>query len=169
MAGVDGFRHGIVDLLPLTEEYLRETLSWRNADDVRIWFKSKNVIAWETHLIWYRNYCGIATDQVFLARNVLSGELIGQLSVYNIKYSAGTAEIGRFIAAPNARGRGLMRLACIALIEYCRIMLHLSNLYLEVLWNNARAIALYNSLGFETSSEDGGVVRMELHIGEKNV
>jgi len=43
----DGF-----DLIPLREHHLPTTMAWRNADSVRIWFKTPDVVSAEQHLEW---------------------------------------------------------------------------------------------------------------------
>jgi diamine N-acetyltransferase len=145
-------------LRPITEADLDRTLNWRNLEDVRIWFKTSGRIDPGQHRAWFEQYSAKDDDFVFLVE--FEGAPVGQASVYGINRTDRTAEVGRFIAAPEARGRGLMDLACAELLRFCADTLRLTSVYLDVKEDNGRAIALYRRQGFEEEGRREGIVRM---------
>lgn len=152
------FGSGRLTLRPITEADLDRTLSWRNREDVRIWFKTFDRIDPGQHRLWFAQYSERDDDFVFLVE--FDGAPVGQASVYGIDRADRTGEVGRFIAAPEARGRGLMDLACAELLRFCSDTLQLTSVYLDVKENNARAIGLYRRQGFEEEGRRDGIVRM---------
>jgi RimJ/RimL family protein N-acetyltransferase len=153
----DGF-----DLIPLRRRHLPLTMAWRNADTVRVWFKTPDLVSSARHLRWYTAYAGKPDDFVFLIEDRESGALAGQISLYRVDRGRGEAEIGRLIAAPEFRGKGLMKRACARLIDYAFGVLGLRRLYLEVLRANEPAIRLYEKLGFRALKNDGKLLTMAL-------
>ena len=153
----DGF-----DLVPLRRRHLPLTRAWRNADGVRIWFKTPGVISPEGHLRWYRDYAARTDDFMFLVQDRASGALAGQLALYRVDLKRGEAEIGRLIAAPGFRRKGLMTRACARLIDYSFGVLGLKRLSLEVLKDNEPAIRLYEKLGFRALKSGGKLLTMSL-------
>jgi diamine N-acetyltransferase len=153
----DGF-----DLIPLREHHLAVTMEWRNADGVRIWFKTPDLVSPEQHLRWYEDYSQKTDDFVFLIRNRVSGALTGQIAIYRVDHLRGDAEMGRLITAPGYEGKGLMKKACARLIEHATTVLRLKRIYLEVLQSNERAIRLYEQLGFRAVRRDEPLLVMTL-------
>jgi RimJ/RimL family protein N-acetyltransferase len=152
------FGSGGLTLRPITEADLDRTLGWRNREDVRIWFKTFDRIDPSQHRAWFAQYSATDDDFVFLVE--FEGAPVGQASVYGINRADRTAELGRFIAAPEARGRGLMDLACAELLRFCADTLQLTSVYLDVKEDNARAIGLYRRRGFEEEGRRDGIIRM---------
>ncbi|MGO9094519.1 MAG: GNAT family N-acetyltransferase [Bryobacteraceae bacterium] len=155
---LQAFGSGGVKLRPLSEADLDLTLSWRNRDDVRFWFKTPDRIDPGRHRAWFAQYALRDDDFVFVVE--FDGAPVGQASVYGINRAERTAEVGRFVAAPEARGSGLMDLACAELVRFCADTLQLASVYLEVKEDNARAIALYLRQGFAEEGRREGIVRM---------
>lgn len=156
-------REGIV-LRPLAEIDLPLTLSWRNREGVRQRFLHSAVIAPEAHRAWFERYLCKADDIVLMACEPERGQPYGQVAIYDIKIATGLAEVGRFVVAPEEQGRGLMRKAITALMALAREELGLSTVFLEVLADNARAIALYSSLGFVETACRGAVIEMTFDL-----
>lgn len=155
----DGF-----DLVPLLEHHLPLTLAWRNADDVRMWFKTPDAISPDQHRHWYASYLQKPDDFIFLVRQRDSGALTGQIAIYGIDHARSEAEIGRLIAAPGHEGTGLMKKACASLIDYATNAIGLKRIRLEVLDSNLRAIRLYERLGFRVMGHDGRLLLMTLGV-----
>ena len=133
-------------LQQIQPEHLPLTMAWRNRDDVRCWFNYSGLITVEQHQAWYEAYLTRSNDMLYVLEDLATGRALGQLGMYDI--GPEQAEVGRFIAAPEARGQGVMRLAC---AELCRLGLEelgLQRLLLQVLPHNQRAQALYRELGF---------------------
>ena len=78
--------------------------------------------------------------------------MIGQASLYHIDWGAGCAEFGRLLIGESAaRGRGLGLEVTRALLGFGFGSLGLNRIMLEVLAQNARAIAIYRGCGFQSS------------------
>lgn len=146
----------------IEQKDLVTTLSWRNRDDARIWFKTSNQITIEQHQSWFNQYLQKDDDYVFVIE--FHEILVGQVSVYNIQFSEGCAEVGRFLVSPLYTGKGYMKQACTALIHLCYKAFKLKYLYLEVLESNERALHLYQKIGFSEESRYAGLIHMGYKI-----
>lgn len=142
-------------LAPLKEDHLPITMEWRNRDDVRVWFKTKNLVSISDHQNWFKNYLTKLDDQMYVATSRVTNEPLVQVALYNIDLLKKRAEFGRLICNPSHRGSGVTRAAINALLKYAREDLQLREIYLEVLSTNDRAIALYKSLGFVKQGSNG--------------
>lgn len=149
---------------PLEAADLPHTLAWRNRDGVRQCFIDSTEISEAAHRQWFERYLQKPDDLVFIAEDQAGGQRIGQLAVYRIDSQRRDAEVGRFVAAPEQAGQGKMRLALQALLSFALADLRLERVYLEVLSSNARAIALYESLGFKRGDCTDGLVRMDREL-----
>jgi diamine N-acetyltransferase len=138
------------------------TISWRNREDVRGWFKNSQIITIDQHRAWFAQYSGRDDDFVFIVEAL--GQPVGQASVYGIDWEKGSAEVGRFIAAPAASGRGYLGFACAELLHFCRKSLELNFVFLEVKEDNERAIRLYARNGFREEGRAHGLIRMALSL-----
>lgn len=159
---IDVIDGGEIQLRPLEVEDLIHTRVWRNREDARIWFKSSVVLTESQHSAWFQVYAGRSDDLVWIVW--AHGRRVGQVSTYNIDKTAGEAEVGRFLASPDAVGKGYMSRACSLLIEYCRKNLELRRIYLEVLPGNERALRLYRGLGFSLKNAGDGAILMDLML-----
>jgi len=153
------FGNDLVRLRLIERKDLETTLSWRNRDESRIWFKSSNLLTIDQHLAWFSQY--IEKDNDFLFVIEYSKKVVGQASVYDVQWGTGTAEVGRFLVSPAESGKGYIREACKLLICFCRRELSLCNLYLSVFETNSRAIRIYEDAGFVPVSKENNMVRME--------
>jgi RimJ/RimL family protein N-acetyltransferase len=152
---------GVV-LRPLQVEQLPLTLAWRNRDGVRQRFLNSDVVAPEAHQSWYQRYLEKADDVVLLAYEAGERQPFGQVAIYAIDFPAGEAEVGRFVVAPEHERQGKMRRAVAALLHLASTKLGLRSVKLEVLRDNARAIRIYESLGFLETSRSERIVEMRL-------
>lgn len=161
-----------VSLRLLTRDDLPMTLEWRNRDDVRRWFLSSDVLSLEQHQAWFDKLQAGDDALMFVVEESATQTPVGQVSIYNIDREVGEAEVGRFIAAPNASGKGFIREAILALVQFAFGELGLTRVFLEVYEENARAIRLYESVGFvridadrpTTCGEKRAVVFMERRV-----
>jgi diamine N-acetyltransferase len=160
------FGDEIVRLRLIEERDLETTLSWRNRDSARIWFKTSDPISLESHRSWFQRYRDKDDDFLFIVE--AQGHLarpIGQVSVYGIDRETRSAEVGRFLVAPDEGGRGYMTRACQVLIDYCGGPLGLDYVFLEVMERNKRARRLYETIGFREEDRYDALIRMGRSIG----
>lgn len=155
---IEPFGEGGVRLRLLAEADLEMTLGWRNRDDVRIWFKTSQIIMPEHHRAWYSRYSTRDDDFVFVVE--AEGRPIGQASVYEIDWSRAIGEVGRFLVAPEAQGRGYISVACAELVRCCAETLNLKYVFLEVKADNVRALKVYAHTGFREEARADGMIRM---------
>ncbi|WP_255988785.1 GNAT family N-acetyltransferase [Chitinolyticbacter albus] len=148
-----------VRLRPLRDDDLEFTLAWRNREGVRQCFIYSDLITLPQHLRWFEQYT-LKSDDCVLIAETANGERIGQLAIYDIDVQKKTAEIGRFVVAPEFAGQGLMRSAIEALCVLAKESLELNELYLEVLPTNASALGLYLRLGFQAGASDADKIKM---------
>ncbi|MBN3789895.1 GNAT family N-acetyltransferase [Burkholderia sp. Ac-20353] len=160
------YTHGRIRLRLLAEADLQATLAWRNRDGAREQFKHSDLLAYEQHHGWFVRYCDKPDDLVFVAELAATGERVGQVAIYAIDGGARTAEIGRFVAAPEFLGQGLMKEAIDVLMRFAARELSLASVYLEVLESNERASHLYRKLGFEERGRADGLIRMDRSIDD---
>jgi len=153
-----------VTLRPLAQDDLPLTLQWRNHDDARVWFKHSAKLSSEQHARWFDLYQAKDTDFVFIVES--EGRPVGQAAVYGIDWATGSAEVGRFLSAPSARGQGHLFKACGVLVGLCREHLALRHLFLEVFATNQRAIRIYQGNGFRAVAQADGLLRMEQPLGD---
>lgn len=142
---------GGVRLRPLQETDLPLTMAWRNRDDIRKWFLDSSPLTPERHQAWYEQYAGRDDDYVFLIEEALTpGRPVGQVALYHIDWQAGCAEFGRLMIGERAAlGRGLAHAATELLVNYALDGLGLSEVHLQVLADNAPALAIYKACGFQ--------------------
>jgi len=162
---VQPFGNEVVQLRLIAEADLGMTLGWRNGDDVRTWFKNSQIITTDQHRAWFAQYS--ARDDDFLFVVEARGRPVGQASVYGIDRQAGAAEVGRFLVAPEATGRGYIGLACAELLRFCADVLNLKSVFLEVKENNQRAIRIYARSGFREEARADGMIRMSCPLNRE--
>jgi diamine N-acetyltransferase len=162
---ISPFGNSSIRLRLVEERDLATTLTWRNRDEARVWFKTSDPLTMEQHVGWFKRYQEKDDDFLFVVE--ADGQLVGQAAVYGIDWSEGTAEVGRFLVAPEASGRGLIGQACQALVECCEKTLELSYLFLEVFENNQRAIRVYDRTAFVEESRYDGLIKMGRKLGRR--
>jgi diamine N-acetyltransferase len=155
---VSPFGNDTVCLRLIEERDLKNTLSWRNRDENRVWFKTSNPLTLEQHIEWFHRYMTRDDDFLFIVE--VEKILVGQVSVYGIDWEAHCAEVGRFLSSPENTGKGYIRQALVELIRYCTNTFGLRYLFLEVFENNSRAIRLYQLNGFSEERRYDGLIRM---------
>jgi len=148
----------------LEETDLPTTLSWRNQDEIRCWFVSSDKLTLEQHAGWFGKYRERDDDFVFVIEETRSLQRpVGQISLYKVDWSAGTAEYGRvLIGDPDARGLGVAREATQLLVGLGFGTWGLRRIHLEVYKSNERAIAVYLANGFQIAGETETMLRMEI-------
>jgi diamine N-acetyltransferase len=158
------FGNSTVRLRLITEADLPVTLDWRNREDVRVWFKTSQIITMDQHREWFAQYASRDDDFLFVVEAI--GRPVAQASVYRIDWDEKTAEVGRFIVAPGAGGLGYVRLACAELLRFCAFTFNLKSVFLEVKEDNTRAIRLYERNGFREVGKSHGLIRMSLPLAQ---
>lgn len=151
----------IIKIRPLTEQDAYTSYKWRNIPDVwalteRSWDRE---ITSNDELNWMRKVLAdesslrfaIEADGCYVG-NIYLTDIVGRSAQYHI-----------FIGDVSAWGKGIGRSASKLILEEAR-QLSLHTVWLTVKTANLAAIRLYQSLGFDIVSEEGGSARMELAL-----
>lgn len=155
------FGYGEIQLKLLSSDDLPFTLQWRN--EFREWFNSTNMVSFEEHSQWYKNYLAKENDLVFLVQDK-HGNRVGQAAVYNIDWQEKSGEFGRFLVNPDFAGKGYMGKSVQAMLQFCEDRLKLHSLYLQVKPHNERAIHIYKKAGFTVEASPEGQNLMMSHV-----
>jgi diamine N-acetyltransferase len=148
----------------LEESDLPMTLAWRNQGHIRRWFVYSAEITPAQHADWFRKYIDREDDFVFIieAGNPVR-KPVGQVSIYQIDRAKKTAEFGRLMVGdPDAKGKGIARLATRMALEFGFSHLGLEVIYLEVFKDNGAAIHIYQSVGFAATHEEDQLIAMQV-------
>ena len=144
------------------------TLAWRNKERVRTAFITSSVLSEEAHGRWFDAYVERDDEFVFIIEERDSGRPVGQVSLYGIDWTAGTATFGRLlIGEDGSLGQGYASEAT-RLVLACALRLGLREIRLEVFTSNGRAIALYRKNGFEPCGEQNGLLLMKKGVRPKH-
>ena len=157
---VQPFGDEVITLRLVKEHDLETILAWRNRDEARVWFKTSEKLSFDSHRRWYENYLASRDDFFFIIE--ADDRPVGQCALYRIDAQNGSAEVGRFLAAPGQSGKGYIARSCAQLVNFGTQKLFLEHLYLEVMEGNVRAIDIYRRCGFIGERRSGGMIRMTL-------
>jgi len=136
--------------------YLRPVqVSFNDARAMAKWRKAafRSFLTWvqpdeNDMLLWLQDYSLRDNDIIFIIE-MHTGELVGQLSIYNIDSLLKQAEFGRTVRDSDSRFKGIMTSAARALLDWGFTYLYLKAILLEVFSDNYPAIALYKRIGFQ--------------------
>lgn len=134
-------------LRPLTNADARQLLDWRNSDHVRKFMVHQDPIEWEGHQKWVAKVVSMPDDYRYYIYEV-DGTPTGMIGFYGFDENR-NAEWGLYIGdenAPKGSGESMCRLA----LDKFFNELHGESLETFALADNARAIKLYQKLGFQT-------------------
>ncbi|MFN8607622.1 MAG: GNAT family protein [Vulcanimicrobiota bacterium] len=96
---------------------------------------------------WFENLGGRQDMKIF-AIKTKDSEYVGNIELRDIDWITGKAEVGVFLAEPEARGLGLGREALRGLTEFAFLDLRLHRLYAKILESNQAAQRAFEACGF---------------------
>jgi RimJ/RimL family protein N-acetyltransferase len=125
-------------------------LQWRNRPAVRRWFFHSQEILPEAHRRWFKRYLETPDDYHFILETAdAQGRPIGQISLSNVDFETGKAEIGRLvIGAAELRGRGLGAIAMRGVSEFANRQWGISEIFGLIRSDNAAIIKTATAAGF---------------------
>lgn len=86
------------------------------------------------------------TNQKFII--TVEEEAIGYISLSDINYKNGNADLGLYIGEDSARGKGYAKMALNIIKDYAKNTVNMRKISLNVLEENTNAIKLYEKCGF---------------------
>jgi len=137
----------VVHLSPIGAEDLEMMRTWRNRDDIRVWFNDGRLIEEAQQQAWYRAYSANPADVMFIVRRAADGKPVGTIAIYQIDLDAKRAAVGRLIIA-EGQGGGL---GYAALFRACKAAfegLGIETLESEVKSGNHAALRINRAVGF---------------------
>lgn len=102
---------------------------------------------------WFENLSGRQDMKIFAIKTKES-EYVGNVELRDIDWLTGKAEMGVFLAEPEARGLGLGREALRGLIDFAFLDLRLHRLYAKILESNSAAQKAFESCDFELEGRE---------------
>jgi diamine N-acetyltransferase len=144
----DGSREagdGLVRLREITPADADELFRWRMDPAARAMFRGTEPVPYGVHLAFLDRYFEPGNDDRWFVIEA-AGRPVGAVALYEFAPDGSEAEWGRFVIAPEHRGRGWGRRALVLLLAQARAA-GLRRLRCEVLAGNP-AERLYRSLGF---------------------
>jgi RimJ/RimL family protein N-acetyltransferase len=143
----------LVGLRALERADLPQLLAWRNAPQLRRFFRERHELAMEDQLAWFQRVSeqrGRPRDTLMLAiESLAEHELIGACGLCYIDWVSATAEVSLYIGAGLAYAEGAFALdAGRTLIDHAFDELNLRRLWVEVYAFDMAKRALLETLGF---------------------
>lgn len=146
----------IVSLRKLTESDTANIVKWRNADEVKTWLFSQDVVTEEMHLGWYQNKVlpGYCSQYIICVEENGSTLDIGTTFIKRKDLTAEEGEFGIFIGEPLAKGKHCALPATRGMLRIGFNELKLNRIFLEVFSDNVPAIKTYLHAGFRRIAEN---------------
>ncbi|WHH58339.1 UDP-4-amino-4,6-dideoxy-N-acetyl-beta-L-altrosamine N-acetyltransferase [Petroclostridium sp. X23] len=157
----------LVDLTPLSKEYIDVIRNWRNSPDVYRYLFSHYFITPEQQQSWYENLLRDKSKLYMMVIEKKDMKPVGLVWLNNIDNLHRTAEWGFFMGSKEGRNAGYAVEAEYLLIKYAFEYLNLHRLYGHVFTFNKKVISMHKRFGFQLE----GILREHVyHEGEyKNV
>lgn len=136
----------IISYSKLSSNEIKMILEWRNNENIRIWSFNQNIISLDEHLVFLKNLKKDYSKGYWLIKQNTTGYIgVFNLSQFNLENK--TATLGNDLN-PELLGKGFGQniMKCIEYIGFEK--LELSQLDLEVLNTNTRAIKFYKKMNF---------------------
>jgi RimJ/RimL family protein N-acetyltransferase len=137
----------LVNLLPLSEEYIELIRNWRNQDHIREMMEYNEVISAAEQLTWFHNLDKQKNKYFLIATN---DEFVGLTHLKNCTDES--AEAGLFIGNKKYLGTGIAFYASISILDLSFYELGLSKVDAKVKRTNLDAIRYNSTLGFKEQS-----------------
>ncbi|WP_242221178.1 GNAT family N-acetyltransferase [Bacillus cereus group sp. BfR-BA-01380] len=138
---------------------------WRNQDHIRKYFINSGVINGDQQKRWFVAYENNDNDMMFIIEEKVNLQKpIGAVALYNIDFHNQSAEFGRLmIADKRVHGKGYGKKATQLACKYGFEKFSLSNIYLDVFFDNVAALKIYRDIGFTEVSRTSDLIRMVLN------
>lgn len=144
-------------LRPLSAQDLRRCVKWFSDPNVLQFLARSSVLTLAEEERWFREYERKPDEQIFAIE--VDGTHVGNVGLHRVDRTHRKAVLGIVIGEPTLWSKGYGTDAVRAALRYAFHDLGLHKISLEVLRENARAIRVYEKVGFAKE----GVMRDEVH------
>lgn len=154
-------------LLPFDLRAQTQVRSWINQEDVRRGTGTEGPVSDFEHQHWYERMMTDPTQRTFLIGMGCGTDAapVGVIGLRGLLWRYRSAEFWIYLGDPQAEGKGIAREASTLLLRFAFQNLGLHRVFLQVDSSNARAIHLYEALGFQRE----GVLRQAAFVEGKFV
>lgn len=133
------------------------TLEWRNSESVSEFFKIKQIDE-KTHRKWLLSLKQNSPLNIAFIIKVNSS-YVGVTYFHSIDYEKRQCDWGIYIYDNSNRGKGLGSIVLKEILKYAARELNMNKVFLDVKFDNAHAIKLYEKYGFKVEKKDGAFLR----------
>ncbi len=160
---------GVVALRAVTERDIQLLYTWRNDESTRRMFRDDRALDLAAHERFVRQFLENSQGDYWWIAEA-GGVPVGTICLFHFSPDRRVCEFGRFIVAPDHRGRGYGRRILMLAMEFAR-SIAVERLLCVALTSNERAFGLYQSLGFvvQERNREGerGFILMETELSRK--
>lgn len=137
-----------IDLRLIKEKDIELLRQWRNAYSER--FFTKDYITKAQQRQWYSKYSeSIGRDLMFIIQ-LKDTTPIGTIALYNIDVTNRIADFGRMLLIQEYEGQGYAKESVSLILKFAFETLKLWKVKAQVFLDNAKAIGMYSSCGFDS-------------------
>jgi len=136
-------------------------MSWENNEEVMKYSTEPEVYSLEQIREYIKGIHDVYLDKQLRFMICRGEEPIGTIDLYNVDQTNSSALIGILIADVNERGNGLGSEAHTLVRDYCRDILGLQRLEVDVQVENKRSIRFFEANGYKHKQQSNGLLRME--------
>ncbi|RFA33376.1 hypothetical protein CAI16_14965 [Virgibacillus dokdonensis] len=153
-----------VFLRPILKEDVKLLNEWKNDEETfRFLGGGFMPVSLDQHKEWMDSIIDTTGENKRFMICTKDKNPIGMVGLYDINWVHRTCEIGIYIGEQNVRGKGYGKEACSLIEEFARKYLNLRKIKLNVVFENAKAIHLWEKLNYEIV----GVLKKERFINDE--
>lgn len=135
----------MISLEPISESHRRLMLDWRNLPEISRWMYTDHRITSAEHDAWFERVLASPTHHYWAVS--WRSEPVGVVHLI-CEPGGHRTEWGIYVAAPEARGTGAAVGAAFLSLDYAFRHIGVDRVTCEALSDNARALAVYQRIGF---------------------
>jgi len=129
----------------------KDIYNWEFHPSSRKWMRNKNVISFEKHQLWLKNYLKKVDSKLFICQN----KDLEKIGIVRVDKNDKTNEISIGITIdPLKRGKGFASECLHKVIEYVSLNLWINRTFIaEIMNNNIASLRTFEKVGFKFFGE----------------
>jgi UDP-4-amino-4,6-dideoxy-N-acetyl-beta-L-altrosamine N-acetyltransferase len=153
----------IVQIEQVTAADKAKLLQWRNSVEVSEWMYTNHIITEAEHSEWFEKM--LRNKAITYWKIIVDSTPVGAVLLSEINSVEQTCSWAIYLGESSARGLGVAQAACLLSLNFAFDTLNLRLVRCEAIAQNARAISLYEQVGFVSKPTDAEFVQR----GESNL